>query len=65
MLSRLQMVLHSARLAVVPELAGCEPLRRLIPFVCALGGPAAPLAFGWQSGASLLLLLPPAAHGVA
>jgi hypothetical protein len=32
------------------ELAGCEPLRRLIPFVCALGGPAAPLAFGWQSG---------------
>jgi hypothetical protein len=35
---------------VVPELAGSKQLRRLVPLVCALGGPEAPLAFGWQPG---------------
>eukprot|EP00935_MAST-01C_sp_MAST-1C-sp1_P002834 g2834.t1 len=38
------------RALIVPELAKSQQLRRLIPFVCALGGPAAPLAFGWQQG---------------
>ena len=52
LLLHLLLLLHLFKILVlvVPELAGSKQLRRLVPLVCALGGPEAPLAFGWQPG---------------